>query len=174
MGWTQGHMDAVSSFLRQSAAAGQFVPGQWVESVTEDGDGGYTVLGCGWALSAWAVAVFEGGQASAALPPGSGQTAVNAVLKTAGLTRAEIKSLDPYETWCTFDDELFPFYEDRHENPEAFILKSVELAEFFIQVLQHIPIQKSVETLTRLGQLKDTVVAFFNPKKIEWPVPLAA
>ncbi len=145
MSWNRNHLNATSQGLRQAAEAGEFVPFQWVESIDKTGKG-YSFRGCGWGQVAWIVAVMKGGvnYAKSVLPVGSGQRQVNAVLRSAGLTSAEIRSMTPAQTWSVFDDELAQVYKARYQDYSAYIDKSKELAEFFIGVLNRVPIEAKV------------------------------
>ncbi len=86
------------------------------------------------------------------VPLGAGQTEVNAVLKAAGLTRAEIKHMDPRDVWEHFDAEIEAAYKNRRADWAAFINVSMRLAEFFVQVIEMVPECPEPEPIPRLTQ----------------------
>jgi len=141
MPWNPGMIQAASVGLLRAAQDGNFEPLAWNGGIQTEKDGGQAIYGCGWGQAAWFIAVNQGGVAYARrmLPVGAGQTQVNVVLKAAGLTRAEIKFMDPQGVWELFDDELSESYQNRTANPSMFIATSVRLAMFLIQVLEQIP-----------------------------------
>lgn len=142
MPWNSELLAAANQGLRNAAAQGSFVPSHWVdETDPSDGNGG-GFHGCGWGVVAWSVAVAHGGidYAIKSLPVGCSQTQINLVLKDAGLTRAEIISMDPQETWAHFDNIITEGYADRAEYPGSFQDVSCEAALYFIEVLKRVPV----------------------------------
>ncbi len=174
MPWDQATFGAVSAGLRRSAAEGDFVPYEWNAGIQHNKDGGYSIYGCGLGQIAWFAAVFKGGAkyARQMLPVGSGQTEVNVVLKAVGLTRAEIKQLDPQALWSRFDYELEDAYRDRNDDPEHFIAMSGWLAEFFINELESVPVvpestlSVSVPATRSSIKLKDFFPALFGKQSV--------
>ncbi len=141
MPWMNDTRVVAATGLRHAALAGEFVPYVWNDGIMTTKDGGCSVFGCGWGQIAWTIAVYLGGTAYARqmLPVGSDQTAVNRVLMAAGLTQEEIDLMEPQEVWEYFDQDLDQVYQNREKDPEAFIETSIQLAEFFIDVLETIP-----------------------------------
>jgi hypothetical protein len=168
MPWSPGTFEAASQGLRYAAADGSFVPYSWNAGIVRDHNGGYSIYGCGWGQVAWMVAVFQGGveYARNMLPTGSGQKEVNAVLKAAGLTRAEITLMDPHSVWEYFDSELEDAYNAKEEDPQHFIDTSKKLAEIFVQVLEQVPVAVQVSSGARRfdfpGVMKSAVTALLG------------
>jgi hypothetical protein len=173
MGLDSETLTAVNRSLKQSAANGNFVPWNWLTGFKDDDEGGCGPLGCIWLQFAWAVAVQQHGESYARcmLPIGSGQTEVNAVLKSAGFTRADIKMMDPQAIWEHFDEQLDDDYENRHEDSSAFIAKSLELATLFIGMLQKVPTTETALFRTRLkNSARAAMMALCVPFVPEVPV----
>lgn len=139
MAWKQSTLDAVCAGLRNAATSGRFVPGKWIAS--HNGPDGCPA-GCAWGLIGWFVALAIGGPAFARqqLPVGSWQEDINDVLMRAGLTEDEIRRMAPENTWKYFDNELQYAYENRLENWQAYIMTSLRLAEYFVKVVNRIPV----------------------------------
>lgn len=174
MPWKSNTLGAVSTGLRQAAVDGDFKPFDWNVSIQSTNEGGYSIIGCGWGQVGWLVAVFEGGvdYARRMLPVGAGQTEVNNILKAAGLTRAEIKQLDPQALWGRFDYELEDAYRERMADPDHFIAMSGWLAEFFINDLEGVsvlpePLPSVPLTVGRPSiKLKDLLPALFGKQLV--------
>ena len=145
MPWNPELLAAASQGLRNAVAHSNFVPGEWIEAIDLSDDDGGGCYGCGWGIVAWSVAVAHGGldYAIDRLPIGCSQTQINRVLKDVGLTRAEIKSMEPQETWAHFDETINQAYGERNELPGSFRDVSCEAAVYFIGVLQRVPVAAS-------------------------------
>lgn len=146
MPWNPVTFAAVCAGLRRSAAAGEFTPYQWVDDIEMNEDGGRTFYGCGWGVIGWVTAVMMGGTAWAEgmLPIGCNQKAINTVLMLDGLSKREIRRMTPGAAWRHFDEELAEAYDNRAVDPDTFIAKSEELAEFFIDVLSRVRMKGTI------------------------------
>jgi hypothetical protein len=170
MPWKKSTLDAVCAGLRQSAENGQFVPRTWIEDTPGPGGpgGSVAVNGCGWGLVGWFVATMHGGPewARYALPAGCDQEDVNEVLTTAGLTEQEIARMEPQVAWEVFDNQLDFAYENRFRDWQAYIQKSMLLAEYFISVLKRVPVESAVpnELLTQSAGCSLGQLTLFNPQ----------
>jgi len=144
MPWNPKTLAAICAGLRQSAQDGNFVPCAWNAGLVTGDHNGYHFYGCGWGLVGWFAAVFVGGAdwAKCMLPIGCDQKDVNRVLRCAGLTQAEIARMTPAFVWARFDQELISAYCNRHLDWQAYIQKSMQLAEGFIAVLERVPVEE--------------------------------
>lgn len=138
MAWNRNLLDSVVNGLHSLAEEGRFAPGAWIRH-NEPGEG---VVGCGWGLVGWLVACAIAGPlyAQIMLPVGCRQNAVNEVLKLAGLTRSDLRCMTQWDVIGHFDAELYEAYENRENDPERYLNKSLELADFFCQVLRRVPV----------------------------------
>jgi len=170
MPWNKNTLDAVKAGLRDSAVNGQFVPHRWIEGIQSQNNG-HVVHGCGWGIVGWYVAVMIGGAdwAQRMLPVGATQADVDEVLQIAGLTPAEIESMDPMATWEAFDNALHFTHHYREQNWVAYINKSLQLAEFFIMILEEVDIVEHDEL-----HLPYAVMAPKNPEKLVLQNPFFA
>jgi hypothetical protein len=157
MPWNPEMLAAANQGLRSAAAQGNFVPSEWIQAIDLGDDDGGGCYGCGWGIVAWSVAMAHGGLDYAIdnLPIGCSQNQVNHVLKDVGLTRAEIKSMDPQETWADFDRTIAEAYADRDEYPGSFHDVSAEVAINFIGVLNRVPV--AVPATTNMFDLQPRV-----------------
>jgi hypothetical protein len=175
MPWDNGTRKAAAAGLRYAARSGHFVPGDWNVAIETSDSGGVTIYGCGWGHVAWMVAAHLRGTAYARLmvPLGAGQTEVNTVLREAGLTRAEIKHMDPRDVWENFDAEIEAAYKNRRADWATFINVSMRLAEFFVQVIEMVPEcpePEPIPCLTKAGQrvsLWASLLPFFEKSSKE-------
>lgn len=142
MPWKLDIFNAVCTGLRAAAKRGEFVPNDWITSIEDDGAGGCHVMGCGEGHIGWYAAVAHRGVdwARRMLPVGSRHEQVCSVLKHVGLTEAEIKAMNFPAAWLHFDDALFDAYDFRYEDPDSYIAVSMELAEFFIGVIERVEV----------------------------------
>jgi hypothetical protein len=142
MPWNPELLAAASQGLRNAVAHGNFVPSEWVNAIDLSDDDGGGCYGCGWGIVAWSVAMEHGGLEYAIdkLPIGCTQTQVNEVLKDVGLTRAEIKLMDPQETWAHFDSTIAEAFAERAEYPGSFRDVSCDAALYFVGVLNRVPV----------------------------------
>lgn len=157
--WRQSYLDKARNGLRQAAKEGKFVPGVWIQDYDSPDQ---RPRGCGWGLIGWlvAVALRGAGFAKYKMQVFSTQKQVNEVLLLAGLTEYEILRMTPENAWKYFDRELIPYYDSRLNGAkewDAYIAKSEELAEFFIRVLERVPVEGAVvqpepATITNLNQ----------------------
>lgn len=150
-------METVKIGLQRAAEKGQYRPGDWV--ISHDDDGGCD--GCGFGQIGTIIANAIGGArfAREALPIGCTQSEVNEVLKLAGVTRAEIKAMNPKATWEEFDERLDGPYNESGADPAGFIAASLDLAEFLNGVLDNIAVIEE-EPAVDLG---DSVIQFKPP-----------
>lgn len=174
MPWEKGTFDAVCAGLRCAAVEGNLMPLEWNGGIQSNNNGGYAIYGCGWGQVGWLVAIVHGGvqYARDMLPPGAGQTEVNMILKAAGLTRAEIKSMDPQAVWMDFDCEIEDVYANRANDPEAFVVVSKAMAEFFIEVLSAVPVVKEVPSQaspSREGRAMDVLSKLLTSWSVKHP-----
>jgi len=153
MPWTKCRLEAVSAGLRKNAEEGRFVPFNWVDSYDHQGGcGGMT--GCGWGVVGYITSLMMNGfeQTREILPEGACQYHVDSILMSAGLTPAEIELMNPRETWECFDGMIELSYDNRSTNWNAFITQSKIAAEYFIRVLERVPVvddSSDVRTVTK-------------------------
>lgn len=169
MPWDKTTFGAVCAGLRDSARKGELVPCIWAKRIEAHDTGGYTFYGCGWGVVGWITAVMLGGTdwATRALSVGCTQGAVNQVLLHAGLSESDVSHMDPVGTWQRFDAELIDAYQNRHQDWDAFIETSTNLAEFFILVLSRVPVDESLED-------RHLPYHLLTIPKVEPPLQLAA
>lgn len=170
MPWKKSTLDAVCAGLRQSAENGQFVPFDWVEGPSDPGSSA-AVRGCGWGLVGWFVGIMHLGlaQTKRLLPPEfTTQEEVNEVLTMAGLTEQEIARMEPQVAWEVFDNQLEFAYSNSHRDWQAYINRSLFLAEYFIKVLKRVPVEDSLPSeYTTSGGCSLGRLSLFNPQATE-------
>ena len=146
MPWNARTLSGISAGLRESAAAGHFEPYYWVASTVNDSLS-CSIRGCGWGLVGWYAGIMTMGLewTKRYLPEGSTQEEVNDILRLAGLTHEEIDSMDPPTAWEHFDEQLALPHLNRDQRRLTFISQSKVLAEYFIDILNRVPVDEGCD-----------------------------